>query len=83
MSECKTVKINLGDLVEDLLFHTYGGKDGDVNHIKSRFETLLFEQSSKTRGAMLKYLLSNKVVLTEPNLLTYFSNISLHHGQED
>lgn len=80
MSECKTVKINLGDLVADLMFHTSVGKVEDVNSIKSRFETLFSEQSSKTRGAMLKYLLSNKVVLTEPTLLNYFSNIKVYHG---
>jgi hypothetical protein len=80
MSECKTVKINLGDLVADLMFHTSVGKAEDVNSIKSRFETLFSEQSSKTRGAILKYLLSNKVVLTEPTLLNYFSNIKVYHG---
>lgn len=80
MSECKTVKINLGDLVADLVFHTSVGKDEDVASLKGRFEALLLEQSSKTKEAMLKYLLSNKRVLTEPALLTYFSNIKEYCG---
>jgi len=80
MSECKTVKINLGDLVADLVFHTSVGKDEDVVSLKSRFEALLLEQKPKTRGDMFKYLLSNKVVLTEPNLLTYFSGIKRCYG---
>ena len=41
-----------------------------------------FEDSmSLSRVAyMFKYLLSNKVVLTEPNLLTYFSGIKRCYG---
>ena len=75
MSECKTVKINLGALVADLRFYNSIGKYDEVSDLKGRFEALFVEQSSKTKGAMLKYLLSNKVVLTEPYLTTYFSNI--------
>ena len=75
MSECKTVKINLSDLIADLRFHISLGELESANLIKGRFEELLSEQSGKTRVAMLNYLLSNKVVLTEPNLLVYFNNV--------
>lgn len=74
MNESKTVKINLKQLIADLVF-AFTDKNQDViESVKKDFEGILELQSDSMKSSIMKYLLSNNVVQDNKKVLKYFKS---------
>lgn len=72
MTQNKTIKINLKNLIADLLFASIDKNEGLVKELKKEFEVIYGNQNIIMKNNILKYLLSNNVVKENKNLLEYF-----------
>jgi hypothetical protein len=74
MSESKTVKINLKQLIADLVFAFTDKNEDNINLIKQRFEKFFNLQNVIMKDNIINYLLSNNVVQDNKKLLKYFKS---------
>lgn len=72
MGHSKTVKINLKQLIADLIFAFSDKDENAIKDVKSKFEEVYSIQNTMMKNNIIKYLLSNKVVLDNKKLYNYF-----------
>jgi len=76
MGQSKTVKINLKQLIANLIFAFADKNQENVERIKNDFELIYNNESVSMKGNIIQYLLSNKIVQDNEKLLNYFNTFS-------
>lgn len=74
MIESKTVKINLKQLIADLVFAFTDKNEDNINSVKEHFETVFDAQGERMKHNIISYLLSNDVVKDNIKVLKYFKS---------
>lgn len=72
MDDQKTIKINLKQTIEDMVFAIACRDSKELKRIKNNFEEVYKYQSGEIRQGITKYLLGNTVVTSDEALSKYF-----------
>lgn len=74
MSESKTVKINLKQLIADLVFAFTDKNKDNINSVKEHFESVFNAQGDSMKNSIISYLVANNVVKDNVKVLKYFKS---------
>jgi hypothetical protein len=74
MNDRKTIKINLKQVVEDMIFANACKDSKALKTVKDNFEGIYNYQSGDIRQAISKYLMGNTLVTNDLLLSEYFTN---------